>query len=440
VSSFTARLIRTALAFTSPALRRRLLAAAGWNLIGSLVGRGVVVLGMMAVARLLGPGDFGALTMIYSTALMFEAVATVGLTIPATKFTAELRATNPERAGRVIAFCSRMAAAFGAVVALALAVAAPWLAAAALAAPHLTDELRLCALLLLFSTWAAAQAGSLVGLEAFRILACASAMTGTGTVVLLVAGAAAGGSVGAVVGLVAGSMLGATVHHLALRRAMRKAELAWVSAFPKEEFALLWRFSLPALLGDALWMPANWAANAILANTPDGYAELGVLGVAMQWFALLMFLPIVLTRVMLPLFAERIGGDAQSQAADLARGTAGVLVVVMTPLAAMVALASPAIMALYGGAYRDGAPALALMAMAAAAAAPQGVLESYVAAKGRMWPRSTFNLLWALITVSGAALLAGLGAVGVAASILSAYTIRTGLTFLYFRHLSRQSR
>jgi O-antigen/teichoic acid export membrane protein len=436
----TARPIVTALAFTTPAVRRRLLSAVGWNLLGSLFGRGFVVLGMMAVARLLELEDFGALTMIQSTAAMFQAFATVGLTVTASKFTAELRTTDPVRAGRVIAFCTQMAVVSGGATALALVAAAPWLAGRTFAAPHLADDLRLSAPLLLFGAWAAAQVGSLVGLEAFRALTRAGLITGTGTFVLLAAGAALSGLEGAVVGLVAGSALGAIVNHLALRRAMREAGVPAVFTFSKEDFVLLWRFGLPALLGGVLWMPANWAANAILANAPNGYAQLGMLGVAMQWFTLLMFFPQILTTVALPLFAERIGADAHSQAVDLARAMAGLLAVAMIPVAAVIALLSPIIMALYGDAYRDGGSALALMAMAAAAAAPQGVLENFVAAKDRMWPRAMLNFLWALVTVSGAAILVGLGAVGVAAALLSAYTIRTGLTFLYFRRLSRQRR
>jgi O-antigen/teichoic acid export membrane protein len=254
---------------------------------------------------------------------------------------------EPERAGRIIFLCSIVALASGAGVAVGMATVAPWLATHVIAAPDLAGELRLGALLLVFTAWGSTQAGALVGLESFGLLALTSAIAGGGTVLALTAGAATFGIEGAVVALVAGSAFGGVLNHLALRRAASRADVPLRRSFPVEELPILWRFSLPGLIMAALWLSTNWAANAMLANAPGGYAQLGLLGVAMQWFLLLLFLPNIVARVLLPVITERLSAGARDDAARVTGRIALLTLIGVAAVAAGVALASPWIMALY---------------------------------------------------------------------------------------------
>jgi O-antigen/teichoic acid export membrane protein len=109
----------------------------------------------------------------------------------------------------------------------------------------------------------------------------------------------------------------------------------------------------------------------------------------------------------------------------------------MTLLLTPLVLLSPSIAGLYGAEFRSGAAVFAVLLLTAAVAAPQGALGNYLAAEQRMWTRFYINLLWAAMIVAGAKLLIEHGAFGVAIATLTAYAVRTALTYAYVRRLVR---
>lgn len=126
---------------TSP-LGYRLAKGAFWSLVGALTSRGLVVLSSIFVARMLGKTGFGELGIIQSTIGMFGVFAGFGLGLTSTKYIAEFRVKNPDKAGRIMALSSLVAALSGGVMAVLLLVHAPWLATHALAAPQLSSLLQ----------------------------------------------------------------------------------------------------------------------------------------------------------------------------------------------------------------------------------------------------------------------------------------------------------
>jgi O-antigen/teichoic acid export membrane protein len=155
----------------SSPLGLRLAKGAFWSLAGALISRGLALLASIIVARILGKEGFGELGIIQSTVGMFGVFAGFGLGMTATKYVAEFRTKNPERAGRVIALSNIVAIVSGGVMSLILVFLAPWLARSTLAAPHLTLFLQIAAGLLFLSALNGAQIGTLAGFEAFRTIA-----------------------------------------------------------------------------------------------------------------------------------------------------------------------------------------------------------------------------------------------------------------------------
>src|SRR5208282_708114 len=147
-----------------------------------------------------------------------EAFATFGMGLTATSFVAQHHENDPARAGRIIALSTLVAAAAGALLGVGLLLAAPWLAGDVLAAPHLTDIMRIGAPLLFLGALNGAQTGVLAGLEAFRKLAWLNLATGFCSFPLLVGGTLAAGLHGVAWALVAVAALNWLGTHLVLRR------------------------------------------------------------------------------------------------------------------------------------------------------------------------------------------------------------------------------
>ena len=80
--------------------RRDLLGGAWWSFVAAVIVRGANLAGLVLCARILSQADFGAIAVIQSTVGMFGPVAGLGLAMTTTKFLAEFRDRDRERAGR----------------------------------------------------------------------------------------------------------------------------------------------------------------------------------------------------------------------------------------------------------------------------------------------------------------------------------------------------
>src|ERR1700730_5052198 len=87
----------------SGSLGHRLAKSTFWNLGGSVAGRLVSIPTGVLLARLLGRHDYGELGMIYSSIELFSVLGGFGLGLTATKYVAEYKQRDPERAGRILA-------------------------------------------------------------------------------------------------------------------------------------------------------------------------------------------------------------------------------------------------------------------------------------------------------------------------------------------------
>ena len=124
---------------------------------------------------------------------MFGIFAGLGLGLTTTKYVAELRATDSDRAGRIIGL-PQPCAISGGLIALGLILFAPFLAVSILHAPHLVTELRIGSLLLFLNALNGVQTGTLAGFEAFKLIAKANLWQGLLTFPLEIGGVIEWGS------------------------------------------------------------------------------------------------------------------------------------------------------------------------------------------------------------------------------------------------------
>ena len=90
---------------TSP-LSRRLAYGAFWTGFGTIVAKGATVAASFCVARFCGKTEFGEYGMVINTASMLSTVCGMGMGTTVVKYVAELKESNPERAGRILAMAT----------------------------------------------------------------------------------------------------------------------------------------------------------------------------------------------------------------------------------------------------------------------------------------------------------------------------------------------
>src|SRR4051812_16973696 len=80
-----------------------------WSLAGSIVSRGLGLVSVFLVGRLLGREGFGELGIVQNTIGMFGNLAGFGMGLTANKHVAEFKLSDPGRAGRILALASAVA-------------------------------------------------------------------------------------------------------------------------------------------------------------------------------------------------------------------------------------------------------------------------------------------------------------------------------------------
>ena len=371
---------------------------------------------------MVGRAAFGELGVIMSTVGMFQVFAGFGLGTTATKYVAQYRSSDPERAARVARLARVGAVSAGAAMAVGLFVLAPWLALQTLHSPHLTGLLRIGAVWLFLMAVNDAQTGLLAGFEAFGAIARANAAAGILSFPLTVVCAWQWGVAGAVWALAGAAAVSAALYRSALAREYVKAALPRRPPGWAREWRSVVAFSVPALLAGALVAPANWVCVAMVVNQAGGYAEMGTFNAANQWRTAILFLPGALGFAALPLLTQLHAQDDRRRFVRMLGANLGINGGIALLAAVGVVVMGGWIMRSYGSEFAGGRTVLALLAASAVLMAIGSVVGSAITSSGRMWYGFAFNALWAAALIGGAwVLVPSRGATGLALATLVAY-------------------
>lgn len=418
------------------ALADRLLHGAFWSVFGAFFSSGINLFGMLLIARLLGKSDYGEVVAVQSTLGAAGVLAGFGIGSTATRYTATLRSANPAKMLDIIGLCQSTVIVFGVGTAASLVLFSSYIAGALFSAPQLAPLIDLAALSVLFTALDSFQKCVLMGLEAMKRIAKGTLIANLLGVTALVVLADLFGVRGAVAGVVFNAFVQFVVSRRQLSAELRDVgRLRFGIKFPVEERHVLWRYSFPALLSAVMVTPAHWIAQGVLARGERGLAEVAVLGIAMQWFNLILFIPNTAGRVVLPVLSERIAADGAGDSRKILKWAALANGVVALPVAIFGVIFSGHILDLYGSQYRGYDLAIVFSVLTASVLAVISPVGNLIAASGQMWTGVAMNALWSAVYMSGVFLMAGYGATGVMAALCFAYCLHglwTALFAAYF--------
>jgi len=402
-----------------------------WSITGTVISHGMMLCASVLIARILGKSVYGELGMVRSTVGMLGVFAGFGLGLTATKHVAEFRKSDPERTGRIIGLSGLVAMGTGGLMALFMLVFAPWLAENTINAPHLVGVLRIGGLILFANALNGAQTGALSGFEAYKTIAHVNLVVGLSSFPILVCGAYFWGLNGAVTGLVINLSFNWLLNHFALRREMLRNSVCFTINKCSRELQVLWGFSLPAVLASLMFGPVNWLCSAMLVNQPGGYAEMGIFNAANQWYGVLLFLPGMISSVLLPIFSDQLNQQNTKQAANMLLLGIKINALIVFPIVIVICLISPFIMSLYGPDFKSGWPTLVSVLLTAGIVAIQVPVTKIIHAYGQMWTAFAMNCGWALTFIICTYLLIDYGAFGLASARTITQIIHSSWTFAF---------
>jgi len=300
--------------FSKPGtLRGRFQRGIYWNVVSAILNNGANFVTNIAIANLLGREIFGEYGMIQSTLMTFVGIAQAAGGITATKYVAEFRSSNKERAGRVLGLCSATTFATGAFATVLILLSAPWLASTTLKASSLTRPLEIASAVVFFTVVNAYQMGALAGLESYRGSALANGLQGPIQLGICSLSAWWWGLQGATLGLLVTAALRWLILRLVLKREAHRQGIFLGFTGLWQERSILFRFALPAALGGLSAGPAIWLGNTFLVRQPAGYSQLALFSAALNLKSVVMFLPLLLNNVGMSLLNNQRGENNEQR-------------------------------------------------------------------------------------------------------------------------------
>lgn len=430
-------------------LRRKALSGAGvrrlgvglsWNVISTGVTQGAIVAANILIARMLGHQVFGEFALVYSTLLTFSSVAQIATGITATKYVSEFRISDKAKTGRILGLCLVVTFVTGALSTLALIVASPWIAGAVFGASGLASGVAIASASVLFSVMNGYQAGALVGLEAFRLLAIGSLVHSVLHLTILVISTWLWGIHGAFAGLVVSAAIRWVVFSMYLRRESNTQGVSISIVGWVQEKHILYRFSLPAAIAGISAMPAVWFGNVLLVQHTT-FGQMGVYGASNNIKNLALYLPTMMYSVATAVLNSHRGRGEHEKYRKLFWVNLWISGGLAVFAAVGLILVGESALALYGAEFVDGYPVLTVLLIGIVFESIGLSVYQIIQAREKMWlslflialPRDAafVGLALLLVPTSGALGLAwayaGSVAVGAVVTIGSAYHIGTNM-------------
>lgn len=298
--------------------QKRLLKGSSWTLSGTILSKVLVFCATILVARILTKEMYGELGIIRSTIQMFVAVSSFGIGSTATKYIAEHRNKNPELAGRIYWIGNVFIFAMGFLALILLMFGSEYIAAKMLNAPELSADLKIGGIILFFSILNGAQLGALAGFEDFRFIAISNLINGFSEIILLPIGAYLWGLSGAVLGFGLSFLIVFIFN--SFRVSCHFIQIGWktfdiIRQIKLKDFRVICDFSFPIALSSWINMLTYWFSKTLLIKDA-GFGQMANYDVATQIQAQLLFIPGILSQVLLPILVNNMStgksGSARS--------------------------------------------------------------------------------------------------------------------------------
>lgn len=398
------------------------------NLVATVLQRGFLLCSMIVLARLFDQSVYGKFSYVYSNVAMFCALASTGISVTATKKLSEHIGRNKEAVDAFITIsivlCTALLMVFGAIVLFG----APYLCEVIIK-KDVVVELQLSLAFIVFSTYCNLLSGFFAGFKSFGSIAVVNSVQGVGYFVFAVIGGWYWGVPGAVSGLGGGALLGLMVALWSFRRLVREQGVRF--RIPSGYMRSFFAFMIPALAAGLLVAPVNWYGATLLVSTGSGFTEMATYNAAYQWFALLIFIPNVLSSTALPYMSDLFGANRLAELKSFYNKVLFSQLKLLVPVVLVLSIFSPFILSIYGEAYTSSWFLFVVIVVSALVAATHNLQSNLLAAIDKMKVYLATNIIWAVsyVVAVNVGLASGMGGLALAYALLFANVLKFGVAY-----------
>lgn len=412
-------------------LKRRLVRAVGWSVLGTGAAQGLFLIASILTARWLGAEDFGRLGLIQFTLNTLVTFIAPSFGWSLMRIAATLRDHDTSALSELSSAVLQVGSLVSLILAVVLSAFAPWVCTSWFNDMGAQTALRIAALSVFANGVFTLQVSILAGFEAFRESAILNTLRGVLLATLMAGGAYWSGLNGAAWGFTLSSYLSALAGGVFLVHLFRERRLTVRRASWRRGASVLRDMSLPSFLSTVLSSITMWVGSILLARVPNGLAQVALFNAANHWKTVLLFLPTQISQSTAPILANLWSGGELGRLRVLVRtslllnlATAGV------PCLIIIFAAAP-ILQLYQLGSATDALALRLLALSGVMTALCSVLGYTMIAMGRLWQGLAANTVWAVVFLAIAGWTLDRGAVGISVAYLVSQSLLFVVSLLY---------
>lgn len=369
-----------------------------WSTVAHILGRGSLVVAAILLARTLDTNSFAAYSYFQLTVSMLAAYAAMGLGVTASRFFAESGHVEDAKMppiGTLWILSIIVGFAFALAV---LLLPANWMDGG-LGVPRWILALGVFAMGL-----DVVPSGGIVGLERYS----AATLTAGASAMVLIFGAIfagfSGSAVAAMAAFVVSSLIQSTGNTIVVLREVGWHKLVRHARMGRPELRNVLSFAGPMLGVSLLAASGSWVVGRIILTGPAGEHGFALYAIGLQWYALALFIPGTVSRVLLPRLVRSRLQLHQNGSRELVRRGAVVTLVAASVVSVGGFTLSPWLIKFYGSSYEVDKWLLGAFLVAAIPSAPVNTVgNAIVIAEGqRVW--FLMILLWfSLIVVTAMA-------------------------------------
>jgi len=388
-------------------LRQRLLSGTTWQLGLALAGRFFSFLLNVLQGRYLGVAGYGQLSLVQNTLQFLALFAGAATGSTCVKYLSELRASQPARVQRILAFSIGIVVLGSLAAGGLLALWASPIAVHILHQPSMTPLLRLSSFALIAICIGGTWGGVLFGFQMFREEAIIRFIQAFAWFAVCLALMRWAGVWGAVLAYDLACVLTMVLLVWFGIRALRKHNLHLDFRNALQERRVFKEYSLAVMMQTAVTLCSQYAVFAMLSRSPEGDIASGRFFAAFQYRLVIQYLPIMVQMTAGPIVAELLGAGQRERAGRLYYQILGATSLGLAGLSLIMVAFSAWLLGLFGKGFH-GSPLLFASVMAyAVTIAGNNLAGMALQMHGKPWIAFRADAAAAVVTLTMAYILIG---------------------------------
>lgn len=269
-----------------------------WSVLGNGLGYGFLLLSGILIARFLGKDLYGEYGMVKTTMFNIAAFATFGLGYTSTRYVANFICNQKENVYSLVCSSLKVTLFTSSILAVLLIYFSNSLAHL-LDEPSLSKAFQYLGIVIVAKALCTTQNGILAGFKSFKYIAINTIISGIVMFVLSISFTYFWGIEGALLSLGLSQISNVFLNFYSLKKCSKDIPHILTKSYSKEIIV----FSLPVVLQEFSFLLNTWGGSFLLVKF-SSLGELGLYSAASQWSVIVVFIPGMLSNVVLSYLSD----------------------------------------------------------------------------------------------------------------------------------------